>query len=70
VERLASYHLDSPKFTKFNDIEPLARQDIEAYNHYEREELSELDELKIDAFRAVAVVTGDPRDHRRAERAA
>jgi ketosteroid isomerase-like protein len=63
--RLASYHLDSPKFTKFNDIEPLDRQDIEACNHYEQEELGAVDsfhgevhELKIDVFGPAAVVTG------------
>jgi ketosteroid isomerase-like protein len=63
--RLASYHLDSPKFTKFNDIEPLDRQDIEGCNHHEREELGAVDsfhgevhDLKIDVFGPVAVVTG------------
>ena len=64
-ERLAGYHLDSPKFTKFNDIDPLERQDIETCNRTERAELSALDsfrahvdELKIDVFGPVAVATG------------
>ena len=28
-DRLVSYHLDGPKFTKFDDVEPLGRQDAE-----------------------------------------
>jgi ketosteroid isomerase-like protein len=64
-ERLAKYHLHSPKFTKFNDIEPLERQDIDACNRTEQDELEAVDhvdgaahELKIDVFGPVAIVTG------------
>jgi ketosteroid isomerase-like protein len=64
-ERLAGYHLKSPKFTKFNDIDPLERQDIETCNRVEQEELgavdsfrAQVDELKIDVFGPVAVATG------------
>lgn len=65
-ERLAAYHLHSPKFTKFNDIEPTRRLDIDENNRAEQEELEAVDhfdgtihELKIDVFGPVAVVTGN-----------
>ena len=64
-ERLASYHLHSTKFTKFNDIEPMGRLDIDACNRSEQAELAAVGnvdgtvhELKIDVFGPVAVVTG------------
>ena len=64
-ERLAGYHLHSPKFTKFNDIEPMRRLDIDENNRTEQEELGAVDnldgtihELKVDVFGPVVVVTG------------
>lgn len=64
-ERLAGYHLRSPKFTKFNDVEPMQRLDIDENNRLEREELAEFDNiegtidgLKVDVFGPVAVATG------------
>lgn len=38
-ERLASYHLDSPRFSKFNDNTPLERQGFELSNRIEQDEL-------------------------------
>ena len=65
LQRLASYHLDSPKFTKFNDSPPLERQDFVPAMDAEAAEFSTLDEIrgafedvKIDVFGSVAVVTG------------
>ncbi|MFD2091452.1 nuclear transport factor 2 family protein [Blastococcus deserti] len=65
VQRLASYHLDSPRFTKFNDSPPLERQDFATAMSAEAAEFQALDEIrgafedvKIDLFGAVAVVTG------------
>lgn len=62
--RLASYHLDSPKFSKFNDNAPLERQGFELSARIEREELGSVenfegsfDDLKIDVFGPVAVTT-------------
>lgn len=64
-ERLASYHLHSPKFTKFNEAEPMRRLNIDENNRVEREEFAAVDsfngtipDLKIDVFGPVAVVTG------------
>lgn len=63
-ERLASFHLDSPKFSKFNDNAPLERQDIDTSNRIEQDELGsvdnfngEFDDLKIDVFGPVAITT-------------
>lgn len=65
LERLTSYHLDSPKFTKFNDSPPLERQDFATAMAAEAAEFAALDEIRgafedvqIDVFGAVAVVTG------------
>ena len=64
-DRLAAYHLTGPKFSKFDDVEPLDRQDDETGMRSEVEQFSavedldaHLDALKIDVFGAVAVVTG------------
>ncbi len=64
LQRLAQYHLDSPRFTKFNDSPPLERQDFATAMDAEAAELRALDEIrgafedvKIDVFGAVAVVT-------------
>ena len=64
-ERLAAFHLTGPKFSKFDDVEPLDRQDDEIGMQSEMEQFSaiddldaRLDDLKIDVFGAVAVVTG------------
>jgi len=63
-DRLAGYHLDSPKFTKFDDFEPLDRQDAATTNRLEAEGLGgvkrlrgEFQELKVDVFGAVAIAT-------------
>jgi hypothetical protein len=63
-ERLAGYHLDSPKFTKFDDFEPLDRQDVATTNRLEAEGLGaverfrgEFQDLKIDVFGPVAIAT-------------
>jgi ketosteroid isomerase-like protein len=62
--RLAGYHLHSPKFTKFDDFEPLDRQDAATAQRSEEEGLGavenfryRLDDLKIDVFGPVAVAT-------------
>lgn len=64
VEELESYHAFGPKFTKFDDFEPLERQDAEATKRLEREAIlgvrefaPEIIDLKIDVFGAVAVTT-------------
>jgi hypothetical protein len=64
LDRLESFHLFGPKFTKFDDWEPLERQDGETTRLNERESLSALDEftptvegLKIDVFGPVAITT-------------
>ena len=69
-KRLASFHLDSPKFSKFskfskfNDNAPLERQDIDVSNQIEQDELGsvdnfkgEFDDLRIDVFGPVAITT-------------
>jgi hypothetical protein len=38
-QRLASYHLDSPKFSKSNDNVPLKRQGVDLSNRIEQDEL-------------------------------
>jgi ketosteroid isomerase-like protein len=62
--RLAGYHLHSPKFTKFDDFEPLDRQDVATAQQSEEEGLGgvesfryRLDDLKVDVFGSVAVAT-------------
>lgn len=65
LERLASYHLYGPKFTKFNDSPPLERQDFRTAMDAEAAEFGAIDEIhgafvdvKIDVFGTAAVVTG------------
>lgn len=64
LDRLASYHLTGPKFTKFDDAEPFDRQDAETAMNSEAEQFAaiedfhgRLDDLKIDVFGPVAIVT-------------
>lgn len=64
-DRLAAYHLSGPKFSKFDDVEPLDRQNDDIGMRSEVEQFSaiedldaHLDDLKIDVLGAVAVVTG------------
>lgn len=40
IDRLESYHLFGPKFTKFDDFEPLERQDAETTRRLEREAIT------------------------------
>jgi ketosteroid isomerase-like protein len=63
-DRLATHHLDSPKFTKFDDFEPLERQDAATARRSEEEGLSavenfayDLEGLQVDVFGTVAVAT-------------
>lgn len=63
-ERLAGYHLDSPKFTKFDDFEPLERQDATTAMKSEADGLGAVDnlvmgaeDLKVDVFGTVGVAT-------------
>jgi ketosteroid isomerase-like protein/predicted small metal-binding protein len=63
-ERLAAHHLDSPKFTKFDDFEPLDRQDAAVARRSEEEGLGgvenfayHLKNLKVDVFGPVAIAT-------------
>ncbi|HVM14464.1 MAG TPA: nuclear transport factor 2 family protein [Egibacteraceae bacterium] len=63
-DRLAGYHLDGPKFSKFDDFEPLDRQDAAQARTSEEEGLGavtgfryQLDDLKVDVFGPVAVTT-------------
>ncbi|HVM15781.1 MAG TPA: nuclear transport factor 2 family protein [Egibacteraceae bacterium] len=62
--RLAAHHLYSPKFTKFDDFEPLDRQDAATAQQSEEEGLGgvenfhyQLDDLKVDVFGPVAIAT-------------
>ena len=64
VDRLESYHLYGPKFTKFDDFEPLERQDGETTRQLEREAITgvkafvpHVADLKVDVFGPVAVAT-------------
>ena len=64
VDRLESYHLYGPKFTKFDDFEPLERQDAETTRQLEREAITgvkafvpHVADLKVDVFGPVAVAT-------------
>lgn len=65
LDQLTEFHLDSPKFTKFNDVPPLQRQDSVAAMESEAAEFSALDsiqsdfrDVRIDVFGPVGVVTG------------
>ncbi|TQN43146.1 ketosteroid isomerase-like protein [Blastococcus colisei] len=62
--RLTDFHLDSPKFSKFNDLPPWERQDFATAMRLEAEEFRSVsdihgafDDVKIDVFGPVAVVT-------------
>jgi ketosteroid isomerase-like protein len=64
LDRLESYHLFGPKFTKFDDFEPLDRQDAETTRRLEREAfagakevVTNVTDLKVDVFGPVAVTT-------------
>jgi SnoaL-like domain len=64
IDELESYHAFGPKFTKFDDFEPLERQDGEATMRLEREAILGVNEfdprlvdLKVDVFGPVAVTT-------------
>ena len=64
VDELESYHAFGPKFTKFDDFEPLERQDAETTKRLEREAILGVEEfdpeildLKIDVFGTVALTT-------------
>jgi ketosteroid isomerase-like protein len=64
ISRLVGFHLDSPKFSKFNDLPPWERQDFATAMRLEAEEFESVsdihgtfDDLKIDVFGSVAVVT-------------
>lgn len=63
-QRLARYHLNSPKFSKFNDNAPLERQGVDLSNRIEQDELGSVDnfdgefgDLKIDVFGPLAITT-------------
>lgn len=64
VDELESYHAFGRKFTKFDDFEPLERQDAETTRRLEREAILGVEEfdprvvdLKVDVFGPVAVTT-------------
>lgn len=64
VDRLESYHLFGPKFSKFDDFEPLERQDAETTRKLEREAITgvkefapSVNDLKVDVFGPVAVAS-------------
>ena len=44
-DRLAAYHLTGPKFSKFDDVEPLDRQDDETGMRSEVEQFSAVEDL-------------------------
>lgn len=63
AELLASHHLYGPKFTKFDDMEPLERQEAEAARAGE-DGIAEVDDfhykvegLRIDVFGTAAIAT-------------
>lgn len=64
IDELETYHAFGPKFTKFDDFEPLERQDAETTKRLEREAIlgveefaPEIVDLKIDVFGPVALTT-------------
>ncbi len=64
IDELESYHAFGPKFTKFDDFDPLERQDGETTKRLEREAIlgvrefdPRLVDLKVDVFGPVAVTT-------------
>lgn len=63
-DRLAGYHLYGPKFTKFDDFDPLERQDAASARESEEDGLDavtdfryDLEDLKVDVFGTTAVTT-------------
>jgi ketosteroid isomerase-like protein len=64
VDELESYHAFGPKFTKFDDFEPLERQDAETTRKLEREAILDVLEFsptivdpKVDVLGEAAVAT-------------
>jgi ketosteroid isomerase-like protein len=64
IDELESYHAFGPKFTKFDDFEPLECQDAETTRRLEREAIlgvKEFDprvlDLRVDVFGPVAITT-------------
>jgi ketosteroid isomerase-like protein len=64
VDALDAFHAFGPKFTKFDDFEPLARQDAETTRRLEREAVcgvaaftARVEDLKVDVFGPAAVAT-------------
>ena len=64
ADRLESIHLYGPKFTKFDDFEPLERVDAETCRASERSGLLaaervryRFEDLKVDVFDRVAIAT-------------
>jgi len=64
IDELESYHAFGTKFTKFDDFEPLERQDAETTKRLEREAIlgveefaPEIVDLKVDVFGPAAVTT-------------
>ncbi len=64
VDELESYHAFGRKFMKFDDFEPLERQDADTTRRLEREAILGVEEfdprvvdLKVDVFGPVAVTT-------------
>lgn len=64
IDELESYHAFGPKFTKFDDFDPLERQDGQTTRRLEREAIlgvKEFDprliDLKVDVFGPAAVTT-------------
>jgi ketosteroid isomerase-like protein len=64
LQRLESFHLYGPKFSKFDDMPPSARQDAAATRRQERMALSALtdfsatvEDLRVDVLGSVAVAT-------------
>jgi ketosteroid isomerase-like protein len=64
LDRLETFHLLGPKFTKFDDWEPLNKQDAETARKVEREGFSaisdfnsDIQDFKADVFGDVAIAT-------------
>ncbi|MFC5730040.1 MULTISPECIES: nuclear transport factor 2 family protein [Nocardioides] len=64
VDELESLHAFGPKFTKYDDFEPLGRQDADTTKRLEREAITgvkafvpDVEDVKIDVFGPVAVAT-------------
>ena len=64
TDALEAFHAFGPKFTKFDDFEPLERQDAETAKYLEREGVSGVKEftaavadLKVDVLGPAAVAT-------------